>query len=110
MLTVLQVLDAFVLYLELEGIHEERGVVEDCDGRNVDGCHDLVVSNAKHTEGWHHPTQGATAPCLNASCQVMHMPHFCHWLVCDAVLQVQVHCVNLQTDCDQANAEPPTVT
>ena len=37
--TVLQVLDALVLDLKLEGVDEERGVVQHVDGRYVDGCH-----------------------------------------------------------------------
>ena len=47
---MLQVLDALVLDLKLEGVDKQRGVVQHVDGRYVDGCHPPVVVAAAMAE------------------------------------------------------------
>lgn len=36
---MLQVLEALILYLKLEGVDKERRVVQDIDCCDIDGCH-----------------------------------------------------------------------
>ena len=101
---MLQVLDALVLYLELEGVHKERRVVEDGDGRDVDGSHGPVVSRAGHTAGWHTQPQGAFSLLASAPIvQEVQMPILCqHWCAmpsCAASPLVEMQIVSKPTKC-----------